>query len=286
MTPNSPTDGCIGSSLTRPRAGLIPTRPVTLAGMRIDPPPSEPWATDARRADTAAAAPPLEPPADRSRSQGVRADLPQLVLGVRGQPELRGRGLAHDDESGGPHPGDEGGVGGRHMVGESAGTEGAGHTGDLVQVLHRRHTSEQRGRVRDLTGGQGGIKGGRLDERLIGRDMGVRADLGVELLDPPQVEPGQLGDRELARPDRAALLESSQRCQIGGHRISQSVPGVATTTAPPRRHPPRIIPTISTPSSATHNGVVAWKITKLIGTGSLLVTRKIPTRIARYGPAP
>ena len=41
--------------------------------MRIDPPPSEPTATGARPAATAAAAPPLDPPAPVVRSHGFRA---------------------------------------------------------------------------------------------------------------------------------------------------------------------------------------------------------------------
>ncbi len=63
----------------RPRVGLIPNRPQTLAGIRIDPPPSLPCAAGASPAATAAAAPPLEPPADLARSQGVRAGGPILV---------------------------------------------------------------------------------------------------------------------------------------------------------------------------------------------------------------
>jgi hypothetical protein len=57
----------------RPREGFRPTSPVAAAGIRIDPPPSEPGATGSRPVATAAAAPPLEPPAPRSRSYGVRA---------------------------------------------------------------------------------------------------------------------------------------------------------------------------------------------------------------------
>jgi hypothetical protein len=41
--------------------------------MRSDPPPSEPWATGTRPVATAAAAPPLEPPAVYARSHGLRA---------------------------------------------------------------------------------------------------------------------------------------------------------------------------------------------------------------------
>ncbi len=71
--------GASGPSDTRPREGLTPTRPHTLDGMRMDPPPSLPWAAGARPAATAAAAPPLDPPADRDRSHGVLAGGPILV---------------------------------------------------------------------------------------------------------------------------------------------------------------------------------------------------------------
>src|SRR5699024_11222477 len=58
---------------TRPRLGLSPTSPQAAAGIRMDPPPSLAWAAGTILAATAAAAPPLEPPALRSKSQGVRA---------------------------------------------------------------------------------------------------------------------------------------------------------------------------------------------------------------------
>ena len=63
----------------RPRLGLRPNRPQTLAGIRIDPPPSLPWAAGASPAATAAPAPPLDPPADLDRSHGVRAGGPISV---------------------------------------------------------------------------------------------------------------------------------------------------------------------------------------------------------------
>ena len=40
--------------------------------MRIEPPPSLPWASGTRPAATAAAAPPEDPPGVRSRSHGLR----------------------------------------------------------------------------------------------------------------------------------------------------------------------------------------------------------------------
>ena len=71
--------GISGPPEIRPRLGLIPNSPHTLAGIRIDPPPSLPCAAGASPAATAAAAPPLDPPADRLRSHGVRAGGPILV---------------------------------------------------------------------------------------------------------------------------------------------------------------------------------------------------------------
>ena len=65
----SPTCGPL---LTRPRLGLSPTRPQHEAGMRIDPPPSLACATGTIPEATAAAAPPLEPPAERVGSHGLR----------------------------------------------------------------------------------------------------------------------------------------------------------------------------------------------------------------------
>ena len=71
--------GTSGACEMRPRVGLRPNRPQTLAGMRIDPPPSLPWAAGASPAATAAPAPPLDPPADLDRSHGVRAGGPIAV---------------------------------------------------------------------------------------------------------------------------------------------------------------------------------------------------------------
>ena len=57
----------------RPRDGLRPTPPEKLAGIRIDPPTSEPWAIGTIPALTAACDPPLEPPAENPSRQGLDA---------------------------------------------------------------------------------------------------------------------------------------------------------------------------------------------------------------------
>src|ERR1700716_2769536 len=59
-----------GPNETRPRDGFSPTRPHSLAGIRIEPPPSLACAIGTIPAATAAAEPPLEPPGERVRSYG------------------------------------------------------------------------------------------------------------------------------------------------------------------------------------------------------------------------
>ena len=62
-----------GPWLTRPRVGLSPTSPHSLAGMRMEPPPSLACATATMPAATAAADPPDEPPVEWPGSHGLRA---------------------------------------------------------------------------------------------------------------------------------------------------------------------------------------------------------------------
>src|SRR5687768_1263932 len=65
----SPTSGPMG---LRARVGLRPKRPQAEAGIRMEPPPSVAWAAGRMPAATAAAEPPLEPPGEWSRFQGLR----------------------------------------------------------------------------------------------------------------------------------------------------------------------------------------------------------------------
>src|SRR6185503_17422642 len=68
----SPSDPeTYGAGETRPRDGLMPTRPQHDAGMRIEPPPSLPCAIGSSPPATAAAAPPLDPPGVRAESHGL-----------------------------------------------------------------------------------------------------------------------------------------------------------------------------------------------------------------------
>src|SRR5438552_15330517 len=69
----------------RARLGFNPNTPDAEAGMRIEPPPSLACATGRMRAATATAAPPDEPPAERSRFQGLRVgqNNRDSVVGIR-----------------------------------------------------------------------------------------------------------------------------------------------------------------------------------------------------------
>src|SRR5438045_1525356 len=66
MSPNR------GPREVRPREGLRPKSPHSLAGIRIEPPPSLAWATATMPEATAAAEPPLDPPVECSRLHGFR----------------------------------------------------------------------------------------------------------------------------------------------------------------------------------------------------------------------
>ena len=71
----------VGHAGTRPSDGRSPTTPQNDAGLRSEPPMSEPSASGTIPARRAHAAPPLEPPAERVGSTGLRV-VPKTVLNV------------------------------------------------------------------------------------------------------------------------------------------------------------------------------------------------------------
>src|ERR1700761_7085932 len=62
-----------GPWLTRPRVGLSPTSPHSLAGIRMEPPPSLAWGAGTQPRPAAAGDPPDDPPVEWPGSQGLRA---------------------------------------------------------------------------------------------------------------------------------------------------------------------------------------------------------------------
>src|SRR5574342_830538 len=74
---------------TRMREGFKPTPPHQDAGIRIEPPMSEPCAMGTMPAITAAMPPPVEPPAEKPCFQGFEV-LPNMALSVVAAMEYSG----------------------------------------------------------------------------------------------------------------------------------------------------------------------------------------------------
>src|ERR1700749_2818591 len=80
-TPRLRSIAAAGVWATRPMLGRMPTMPQKLAGLRSEPPMSEPWASQAMPVASATAAPPEEPAADFDAYQGLRgAPKPSLKV--------------------------------------------------------------------------------------------------------------------------------------------------------------------------------------------------------------
>ena len=196
----SPIPGTNGAFETRPREALKPSTPQHEPGMRSEPPPSEPCEIAHRPAASAAAAPPLEPPAFRERSHGVRqgpfrAESVNAVVpnsGVFVLPRI--------DEAGRPEPGDVRQV----EVGDVGRERGTGErrpdAGRRVEILER-----DRDAVEGRLGRRVRLRP-RVGERLVAADRDVRAELRVQALDPLEVELDELERRDLSFPDEASLL--------------------------------------------------------------------------------
>ncbi len=147
-----------GSSPRARRArsvGLKPTMPQQAAGIRIDPPVSEPSAASARFAASAAAEPPLDPPGHAPGRERVR-DVPVvLVLGGRPVGELVQVRLADVRVAGRLEPLHGLGRLGRDVLGEDRRAVGRRQAGGVEEVLDRERDPLGRarsGRARKMPG--------------------------------------------------------------------------------------------------------------------------------------
>ena len=91
---------------TRPIEGRNPTTLHEAAGLRREPPESEPLATGTIPQASATAAPPEEPPQVLVRSYGLWV-APKTELNVWSRPELGDVGFSEEDGTGGAHARDE-----------------------------------------------------------------------------------------------------------------------------------------------------------------------------------
>ena len=189
----------------RSRVGFSPTRPQFDAGIRIEPAPSEAVAAAQRPAATAAALPPLDPPALRSGVPRVARDAERRPLGVAHDRQLGKVGLADHHGARGAQTAHElavirdGGEVGRRAPGRYL----AGH---VLHVLDRDRHAQERPLVTGATAPVGLL---RVHERALVHDVSERVQLRVEALDPLEVEDHELARGHIAAADQLRLAGDS-----------------------------------------------------------------------------
>ena len=125
----------------------MPVMPQKLAGWRIEPPVSVPVAAGTRRAATAAAEPPDEPPGTRCAVPGVAHRAVGRVLVGRAHREFVAVELAQRHGAGRGQPRHHGGVEGAGVAGEHlrAGRRAASaRVGDEDVLVRQRHAGQRR----------------------------------------------------------------------------------------------------------------------------------------------
>ena len=208
-------NGDNGQAGTRPKVGFSPTMPQKAAGMRIEPPPSVPRCRAPCRGAAATAAPPLEPPAVRLVSHGLRADLAQRVVGHRLPAELGRGGLAEQHRAGLAQPGGGGRVlsvrrGTGRRPAAAPGREPA-HQDDVLD--RRRHAVEGPAGLAARPPRLGRPRG---REGALAIDHAERADRRVPAADPGQAVLGHLDRRQLAPPVQLQEVAGRTQARRGG----------------------------------------------------------------------
>ena len=188
-----------GPCEVRWRVGFSPTRPLWLAGIRIEPPPSLAWATGTIPAATAAPGTPAGAARRVLEVPGVAGCAVGDRLGRRQDAEFGHIGLADGDEACVAEARTENGVDGQTEVGllQGAHAQVGGLAGEPgAEVLEQEgHAAE--GPVGQLARG--------LLARLVVEPMDDRVDLGVDALGALDRGLDQLRGRGLAAADQLGL---------------------------------------------------------------------------------
>ena len=124
--------------------GRNPTTLQNAAGLRSDPPVSEPVATGTMPQASATAAPPEDPPQVLRQVVGIASCAEDGVEGLRAGAEFGRIGLADDDCAGAPHALDDDVVFGGDVVLEERRAEGGADAAGFEQVLVRDGQAVQR----------------------------------------------------------------------------------------------------------------------------------------------
>ena len=192
--------------------GLWPYTPQKCAGTRIDPPMSLPTGRYVSPAASAAASPPLEPPAVRATFHGlfVRPNT-ALSLCQYARPFRRVR-LPEDHRAGRAIALDDRRIARRNMGGELGRAGGRLHSRGLERVLDRaRHAVERApplaARARLVGGSRASQRGGRgqRDNRVEGR---------VVALDAVEDPCGQLDRGDVTTPDRSRRVDRRDEVEV------------------------------------------------------------------------
>ena len=196
----------------RSRWGLIPNRPQNAAGMRIEPPPSEPRPTPTAPAATAAPVPPLEPPGVWSSDHGLRV-APKASDSVNGKivssgtcvlpmtiaPASRSARTTSASRSRGPPCDSE----------PQAVTSPATSVSSLIAT----GTPEQRTPIA-RPAARVGLVG--LGQGAVGEHDAEGVELGVHLPDALERRLDELARRDLAGGHQARLLGGAGEAEVGG----------------------------------------------------------------------
>ena len=121
--------------------------PQNAAGLRSDPPVSEPEQIGTMPVASATADPPDEPAAERRRIERIAGRTIDGVARVRAGAEFRRVGLADDDRTGLAHRRHDAFVGSGDVVAEDRAAEGGAQTSGFLQVLDADRQAVQRRQI-------------------------------------------------------------------------------------------------------------------------------------------
>jgi hypothetical protein len=217
----------------RPRVALRPTRPHHAAGIRMEPPPSPPWAMGTTFAATSAAAPPEEPPGVRVRSTGLRVGRPCTGSVVQVRPNSAVVLLPRATGAGGHELRHAGRGAPGHRGGEGGGAVEGGRPDEVLHVLH------EGGDPREAPlAGQAGLR-----EALLVEGLDDGGEVGLPGLGPLDGGPGGLLRAHLALRDagpRSRWRPSPGSVRPGGSGGAGSTgpsPGRSQAWADQKRNP-------------------------------------------------
>ena len=215
----------------RPSDGLSPTMPHHEAGMRTEPPMSEPSARATQPDATAARAAARRAAGRAGEVVGVAGRAPQRAVGLQRVGELGRRRLPDDDGAGPAQRGDDVGVALGHPALEGERAERGDVPGRRRGVLDGHGDAVERSEV--VAPGDGGRGLGRLGLGPRRPHRGEAVELGLDLADAGQRVLDQLDRRALAAGHRGGEVPCRRRVRWRDevHRTDRTSNGVTRSRA-------------------------------------------------------